>query len=56
VHADRARREGLEGTPLARLATAYQLARYGDRRLGSKETARARGRLSRLREILRAAG
>lgn len=52
AHAARARGEGLEGTPLARLAAAYQLARYGDRRLGSRETGRGRGRLVRLREIL----
>jgi hypothetical protein len=52
-HAERAAREGLTGSPLARLAAAYQLVRYGERRLGSREAARARGRLGRLRELLR---
>lgn len=55
AHADRAAREGLEGTPLARLAAAYQLVRYGARRLSSREAGRSRGRLDRLREELRQA-
>jgi len=53
AHAARARREGLEGTTLPRLAAAYQLARYGERRLGSLEVKRGRDRLRRLRETLR---
>jgi hypothetical protein len=53
AHAERAAQEGLQGTPLGRLAAAYQLVRYGDRRLGAREAGRGRGRLSRLREILR---
>jgi hypothetical protein len=53
AHAERAAHEGLQGTPLGRLAAAYQLVRYGDRRLGAREAGRGRGRLSRLRELLR---
>ncbi len=53
AHAERAAREGLPSTPLARLAAAYQLVRYGDRRLSSSEADRSRGRLGRLREELR---
>lgn len=53
AHAQRAAREGLTGTPLARLAAAYQLVRYGDRSLGSREVGRGRGRLGRLRDVLR---
>lgn len=52
-HAERVAGEGLRGTPLGRLAAAYQLVRYGDRRLGQREAGRARGRLGRLREVLR---
>ncbi len=52
-HATRAGREGLPGTALGRLAAAYQLVRYGDRRLGPREAGRSRGRLARLRDILR---
>lgn len=52
-HADRAAREGLPGSALARLAAAYQLVRYGERRLGQREAERSRGRLARLRDILR---
>lgn len=55
AHAARARDEGLDGTPLARLAAAYQLARYGDRNLGTQETHRATRRLSSLRARLRRA-
>ena len=54
-HADRAAREGLRGTALGRLAAAYQLVRYGERRLGQREAGRSRGRLARLRDILRGA-
>jgi uncharacterized protein DUF4129 len=53
AHADRVMGEGLSGSALRRLATAYQLVRYGDRRLGRREAARSRGRLARLRAILR---
>lgn len=56
AHADRATGEGLQGTALGRLAAAYQLVRYGERRLGSREVGRSRGRLARLRDILRGAG
>ena len=42
AHAARAGREGFDGTPLARLSAAYQLARYGARPLGRSETRRAR--------------
>lgn len=52
-HAERAAHEGLPGTVLGRLASAYQLVRYGDRRLGAREAARSRGRVGRLREMLR---
>ena len=52
-HAQRAAGEGLAGTPLGRLAAAYQLVRYGDRRLGSREAGRSRGRLARLTDSLR---
>jgi len=54
AHADRAAREGLTGSSLRRLASAYQLVRYGERQLGAREAGRSRGRLARLREILRA--
>jgi hypothetical protein len=53
AHARRAAREGLASTPLARLAAAYQLVRYSDRRLSPREAGRSRGRLGRLREELR---
>jgi hypothetical protein len=53
AHVERAAREGLTGMSLARLATAYQLVRYGDRRLGVREARRGRGRLGRLRDALR---
>lgn len=52
-HAERAAREGLPGTPLSRLAAAYQLVRYGQRDLSAREASRGRSRLGRLREILR---
>ena len=52
-HADRVAGEGLPGNALSRLAAAYQLVRYGERRLGSREAGRSRGRLARLRDILR---
>jgi hypothetical protein len=55
-HAQRAASEGLPGTPLARLAAAYQLVRYGERDLSPREAGRGRGRLGRLREILRGPG
>ena len=52
-HADRVAGEGLPGSALRRLASAYQLVRYGERQLGAREAGRGRGRLARLREILR---
>jgi hypothetical protein len=52
-HAARVAGEGLPGTALSRLASAYQLVRYGERRLGQHEAGRSRGRLARLRELLR---
>ena len=55
-HAQRAAREGLPGTPLSRLAAAYQLVRYGERDLSVREASRGRSRLGRLREILRGSG
>jgi hypothetical protein len=55
-HAQRAAGEGLPGTPLARLAAAYQLVRYGERDLAQREASRGRKRLGRLREILRGSG
>jgi hypothetical protein len=56
AHANRVAAEGLRGTALPRLASAYQLIRYGERRLGKREVGRSRGRLTRLREILRGSG
>ena len=53
AHAERAAQEGLEGTPFARLAAAYQLVRYGDRRLSPREAGRSGDRLGRLRDVLR---
>jgi hypothetical protein len=53
AHVERAAREGLAATSLTRLATAYQLVRYGERRLGAREAGRSRGRLARLRDVLR---
>ncbi len=53
AHVDRVAAAGLPGGPLRRLATAYQLVRYGERRLGPREASRSRGRLARLRDILR---
>jgi len=53
AHAARVRGEGLAGSPLARLAAAYQLSRYGAVLLGQSEARRARGRLARLRDLLR---
>lgn len=55
-HANRSARQGLTGTALGRLAAAYQLVRYGERLLGAREVGRSRGRLGRLREILRGPG
>ena len=52
AHAARARGAGLESTPLGRLATAYQLVRYGGRALGGYEQARAAARLRALRARL----
>ncbi len=38
--------------PLRRLAAAYELIRYAERPLGSRERARSPGRLSRLEEAI----
>lgn len=53
VHAERVANEGLPGSALGRLAVAYQLVRYGERRLGPREAGRGRSRLGRLRDALR---
>jgi hypothetical protein len=55
-HAGRAARGGLGGSAFPRLAAAYQLVRYGERQLGGREAGRSRGRLARLRAILRGFG
>lgn len=56
-HAARLRASGAEGaSEIARLATAYQLARYGERRITELENVRSVGRLRRLRRALRASG
>ncbi|HET7082549.1 MAG TPA: DUF4129 domain-containing protein [Candidatus Limnocylindria bacterium] len=55
-HAGRAAREGLTGSAFPRLAAAYQLVRYAERQLGGREAGRGRGRLARLRAILRSSG
>jgi uncharacterized protein DUF4129 len=55
AHATRARHEGLADAPLARLAVAYQLVRYGGIRLGGREARRAASRLTALRQRLRRA-
>lgn len=41
------------GRELGRLAVAYQLIRYGGRRLGAREEARSAGRLDRLERAIR---
>jgi hypothetical protein len=54
AHVTRLRGGGGSPPPgLARLADAFQLVRYGRRRLGGPERARTPGRLSRLRTFLR---
>jgi hypothetical protein len=53
AHARRASAEGLLDPALRRLAAAYELIRYGGRRLGAPEAARSRRRLARLRQLLR---
>lgn len=53
AHAERVARDGLAAPSLARLAVAYQLVRYGERRLSATEAQRGRGRLGRLRDALR---
>jgi len=53
VHAQRTGWEGLRGSSLRRLASAYQLVSYGQRELSDREAGRSRDRLARLREILR---
>ncbi len=49
AHLVRARAEGLRSQSFGRLATAYQLARYGPRPISSRETRRARARFEALR-------
>ena len=57
AHAQRLRaRERAGNTDLARLAAAYQLARYGARRITRLENLRAVGRFNRLRRLLRSVG
>jgi hypothetical protein len=54
-HAARLRASGMAGAPeLARLSAAYQLARYGERRITVLENDRAVGRYQRVRRLLRA--
>ncbi len=53
AHAARARAHGLELPALARLASAYQLVRYGGRNLTDAEAGRAMPRLRALRTFLR---
>jgi hypothetical protein len=56
-HATRLRTAGVAGAAdLARLAAAYQLARYGERRITVPENVRSVGRFQRLRRALRASG
>jgi len=52
AHAARARGAGLEHPAFARLALAYQLARYGRVPLSMRESQRTRGRLQALRRWL----
>jgi hypothetical protein len=54
-HAARLRVSGMDGArELARLAAAYQLARYGERRITVLENVRAVSRFQRVRRLLRA--
>ena len=54
-HATRLRASGAPGAAdLARLAAAYQLARYGERRITLSENVRSVGRFQRVRRLLRA--
>jgi hypothetical protein len=53
AHARRVSAQGLLDPALRRLAAAYELIRYGGRRLGASEAARSRRRLARLRQLLR---
>jgi len=54
-HAIRLRTSGAPGAAdLARLAAAYQLARYGERRITAPENVRSVGRFHRVRRLLRA--
>ena len=56
-HATRLRLAGVAAaSDLARLAAAYQLARYGERRITVWENVRAVGRFQRLRRVLRTTG
>jgi len=55
AHAGRLRRMRAPGAvELGRLAADYQLARYGERQISSRENIRAVGRFQRLRRLLRA--
>jgi hypothetical protein len=54
-HAARLRASGMDGArEVARLAAAYQLARYGERRITVLENVRAVSRFQRVRRLLRA--
>ena len=53
MHARRVAAGGLGDPAFPRLAIAYELIRYGGRRLAPREAARSRGRLDRLRRGLR---
>jgi hypothetical protein len=52
-HAGRIRAEGLALPAFARLAAAFQLVRYGDRRLPARERSRAPARLRLVHRLLR---
>jgi hypothetical protein len=54
LHAARAQHDGLAAPALARLAAAYQLARYAGRQLPEAERRRAPSRLAAIRRFLRA--
>jgi hypothetical protein len=54
-HATRARREGLPGGALGRLAVGYEIERYAGRPVPRPERGRLPGRLAALRASLRRA-
>jgi hypothetical protein len=53
AHLARADAQGMQSQAFHRLASAYQLARYGSRRVSAQEAGRARGRFDAFREWLR---